>query len=247
MNALREKAIKHVVQQKFPKLKSRQSVTSNKLLVGKDQFSDVCATPKEGSRYRIEYGSDIFTGPSILQLPVLNVNEGKGEEKDKKQVQLEVPVLFKPQKPGRYTCPITLTCLDAADVRTITVEGLAISEGMKATLEFRASSRTGIVQEIPIINKSDDEWLLRVSLQGKGFSCPSSIVAKAKQVTMFPVTFSATKNVEVGGALTLTNSKNGQKHIYNLIGYGEGLTSVSQSNVDCACGASVSHVRSLFG
>jgi hypothetical protein len=53
-------------------------------------------------------------------------------------------------------------CTEVPDIRVFSIHGVAISEGSKAELEFNTHARQSVVQEIPIINKSEEDWTIKV-------------------------------------------------------------------------------------
>jgi len=48
------------------------------------------------------------------------------------------------------------------DIRVYLINCTAIPEGKKAKLEFTAPSRKEIIQNIPIINNTDNSWTIKV-------------------------------------------------------------------------------------
>lgn len=105
-------------------------------------------------------------------------------------------------------------------MRVYMIQGMARAEGCKAELEFVIPARQTVCQDIPIINRSDEDWTIKPNLQGQYFSSPFSIIAAAQSVTNFPIMFKPHKAIEVNGLLTLTNMQTSQRYTYNLKGTG---------------------------
>ncbi|KAJ3327773.1 Cilia- and flagella-associated protein 47 [Blyttiomyces sp. JEL0837] len=177
----------------------------------------------------------------MYQLPKapLRYKPSNDVEKDKKnmfaveQNYSELPVVFSPTLPGKYSCKIVLNCLDAPDVRLFSIHGVAISEGSKADLDFAIPARQAVTQDIPIVNKSDDEWTLKASLMGQFFTGPPSLSAKPCSTTMYPITFQPNRTCEVQGQLLLSNLQTGQKFVYNLHGIGQEPLPEDNRAIEC--------------
>ena len=103
---------------------------------------------------------------------------------------------------------------------------------MKAQLEFRVPARQVTVQDIPIINNTDRDWPIKVSLQndngnknGNLFTIPNSMLkeflVKKKQVSNLPLTFSPKWMCQAECRLELFNPLTNDKFEYEIKGYGE--------------------------
>ena len=115
-----------------------------------------------------------------------------------------------------------MTCTTAEEIRLYRLEGVAMAEGNKADLEMICPARKKLVQEIPIVNKSGDNWNIRAFFQGSNaFSGPPSIQAKASQVTYYPLQFYPTYKGEQTAILSLNNTNTNQNFLYSLRGLGE--------------------------
>ncbi|KAJ3253631.1 Cilia- and flagella-associated protein 47 [Boothiomyces macroporosus] len=176
---------------------------------------DTYQLPKIPLKYKIEYSSPYFKGPSEITI------KPAPDSKDKSaidQIFTEIPITFQPKAPGKYLCKIVLNCTEFSDVRVYVINGMARSEGSIAELEFNIKAKQMIVQDIPIVNTSNEDWSIKASLQGPFFTCPFSINAKAGIITNYPIAFQPTKKCEVSGQLILTNMHTTQKYTYILKG-----------------------------
>ncbi|KAJ3272213.1 Cilia- and flagella-associated protein 47 [Terramyces sp. JEL0728] len=176
---------------------------------------DAYQLPKTPLRYKIEYSSPYFKGPSEI---AIKPSPDAKEKTSIEQVFTELPITFLPKAPGKYVCKIILSCLEFSDVRVYVVNGMARSEGSTAELEFNTKAKQHLVQDIPIVNMSNEDWSIKASLQGTFFTCPFSINAKAGVITNFPIAFQPSKQCEVLGQLLLTNMHTTQKYSYVLKG-----------------------------
>ncbi|KAI9094050.1 hypothetical protein DFS34DRAFT_665616 [Phlyctochytrium arcticum] len=199
---------------------------------------DILASPKKPMRYKVEYSSTYFHGPAEI---VVKPHQDLGKESKNiislEQNYTELPVTFKPNSPGKYSCRITLTCLDSSDLRILIVNGLAISEGSRAALEFMVPARQTVMQDIPIINRTADDWSLKANIQGGGkeFNGPPTLTARAFCTTSYPITFVPARAETIHAQLTLSNLNTAQKHVYHLRGVG--LEPLPEGRVDIDCRA----------
>jgi len=67
-----------------------------------------------------------------------------------------------------YKLSLTLTNKDKTDIRRYRIEVTANPKPVKATLEFKVPVRNSTTQDIPIINNTDKEWNIKVTLTGDG-------------------------------------------------------------------------------
>ncbi|KAJ3321010.1 Cilia- and flagella-associated protein 47 [Boothiomyces sp. JEL0866] len=176
---------------------------------------DTYQLPKTPLKYKIEYSSPYFKGPSEITIKPAQDSKDKSSID---QIFTELPITFLPKAPGKYVCKIVLNCIEFSDVRVYVVNGMARSEGSIAELEFNVKAKQNVVQDIPIVNTSNEDWSIKAALQGSFFTCPFSINAKAGVITNYPIAFQPTKQCEVSGQLVLTNMHTTQKYTYLLKG-----------------------------
>jgi len=70
-----------------------------------------------------------------------------------------------PSKPASYTCYVILKSLDRTDIRLYEYKLTAIPQKIKAQLEFRVPARGFVIQDIPIVNNSSQEWKVQALLE----------------------------------------------------------------------------------
>ncbi|KAI8929614.1 hypothetical protein BC831DRAFT_443384 [Entophlyctis helioformis] len=187
--------------------------------------------PRKPLRYKVEYSSPFFRGPA--EIVVKPAVEGRDKTLMIEQSCTELPISFNPKLPGKYMCKVMLNCIDASDVRVYAIHGNARADGSKAELEFQIPARQSIVQDIPIINRTDEDWTIKATLQGQFFSCPYSMTAKAQSVTHYPIVFKPTKACEVSGLLSLANMQTTQRYTYFLRGCGQEPLPEDTCEVEC--------------
>ncbi|KAJ3044775.1 Cilia- and flagella-associated protein 47 [Rhizophlyctis rosea] len=203
-------------------------------IVGVDK--DAMQLPRKPLKYKVEYSSPYFQGPTELTVkPAVDLPKEKRHLMAFEQNYSELPVTFSPRNPGKYFCKITLTCLEASDVRVLVVNGVAISEGSKAELEFTTPARQPLTQDIPIVNKTDEDWTIKAHLQGTTFHTPQTLTARARTTTPIPITFRPTRPGPTHALLTLSNLQTSQKHTYHL--HGVALDPLPEDTKEVTCNA----------
>ncbi|KAJ3017572.1 UNVERIFIED_CONTAM: Cilia- and flagella-associated protein 47 [Siphonaria sp. JEL0065] len=242
VNAAREKALHSVLHDEASRM--RLSIKSK----GKDApvflDRDKYQVPKQTLRYKVDYLSPYFKGPPELMLKQ-NLYSKK-QSFNVEQNYTELHVAFCPKDPGKYTCKVVLTCIDIPDVRVFKVQGIAISEGSKADLEMQTPARQHLVQEIPIVNKTDDDWNIKATIEGSSFTGAANIVARPRTTTYYSLSFCPPKSGEIAGLLTLANAQTSQKYMYSLRGIGLEPLPEDNREVECIARDTVSETFQVY-
>ncbi|KAJ3348205.1 Cilia- and flagella-associated protein 47 [Entophlyctis luteolus] len=233
LNAARDKAISYAVHEESAhkvKITAKTKLKDQNLAADREKYE----LPNRPLRYKVDYLSPYFSGPTEFLLKQCPYSQkSKKPTFDVEQNYTELHVTFKPNAPGKYCCKVVLTCLDVFDVRVFKIYGVAMLEGSKAELEFETPARQILTQEVPIINKTEDEWVIKASLEGPYFSGPDILLAKPRQTTNYCISFYPQKSGETVGTLILMNSQTSQKYIYTL--RGKGLEPLPEGNRDISC------------
>ncbi|XP_035825915.1 cilia- and flagella-associated protein 47 [Aplysia californica] len=197
--------------------------------------------------YRVEVDSEFFKVPDMLVMPSpLDarshcVPQGTRVPKDVNLADgvAELPVQFRAKEPGHYPATITLRSID--DIRVYRIECTVNPEGNTAELEFYAPVHQSVRQEIPIMNVTNNDWPLKATVIGDGFSGPSTLLAKAFMTTKYPLVFKPLREEEINGKLILTNKEDGTEHVFHLTGKGQKPLALDQIRLTCGAKASVIH------
>ena len=236
-NAALERGL-NFVSERFKQFKSR------------DKKSTTAGMGEEGHRYAIAYGSPFWSGPRELS----HGGSGGGDKKDKKEEAAKeggeeekaraakgkdkprkdavgFSLAFNPKGPGLY--PAKLVFASSYDVRVLELEGRCRSPGTKAELEFICPARQQITQDIPITNKSENDWVISSALSGEHFSAPREVRVPAGRTKNYPLIFAPMWVCEVKGVLTLKNNDTLEKYIYTLKGRGEEPLAENHISVEC--------------
>jgi hypothetical protein len=109
--------------------------------------------------YKVEYLAQGFTGPRELTLwgKTPPPDLGKGQKLNCLQLEL------KPTGVGLYVTRIILR--SALDIRLLDVEAKVTSLGIRAELTLSIPARQQIMQEIPFVNNSEQDWKIIADLQ----------------------------------------------------------------------------------
>ncbi|ORX67364.1 hypothetical protein BCR32DRAFT_305805, partial [Anaeromyces robustus] len=176
--------------------------------------------------YKIEYSSDQFSGPKEF---IFNTNTAV---KNLINDGFDIPISFTPEFSGKYSCYVIVKRKDGNDVRVFLINCTSIPEGKKAKLEFHAPSRKEIIQNIPIINNTDNSWTIKSNLKGNSFSAPIILNVKAHTTEDFPVKFKSQIPCNIEGHLILTNLQNNQKYEFDLLGISYSFPVCNYSDTD---------------
>merc|ERR1719161_2536405 len=134
---------------------------------------------------------------------------------------------FKPKEPGVYPCTITLT--SDVDLRIYQIEGTGTAPNTRCALTFNAQARKSVTQEIPIVNPTERDWLVKPTFtqQGNEFDGPREFTAKKRQpsgqatTSYYPLTFKPDWVCNVHSQLTLYNVGTNETYEYELHGVAE--------------------------
>eukprot|EP01032_Pedospumella_encystans_P007939 gene7939-9469_t len=132
---------------------------------------------------------------------------------------------FAPPKAGHYHSLAVVHSKDNPfDVRVIEVSANVAMPDAKMALEFNGPARQRLTQLIPVHNESAKDWNLQVTLQGKGFQCPKTLLVPAGQSANLEVTFFTSKAGKFAGQLLLRNTSGTESNDnfeYKLFGEAE--------------------------
>jgi hypothetical protein len=219
--------------------------------------------------YDVKLSSPFYTAPK--QVTVVNVaklGEGKGDGKgasrgpaappaadrrpsaDPRQEKSNVAKLtieFKPKEPGVYPCKVTLT--SDVDIRVYQIEGTGTAPNTQCSLVFNTQARKPVTQEIPIVNQSDREWIVKAiyNPQGHEFDGPREFTAKRRQAngqattSNYLLTFKPDWVCDVRGQLQLINQGTGETYEYDLHGIAEEPLAEEHVVVRCEAREKVYH------
>eukprot|EP00742_Colponemidia_sp_Colp-10_P012089 GILJ01013522.1.p1 GENE.GILJ01013522.1~~GILJ01013522.1.p1 ORF type:complete len:1736 (+),score=300.62 GILJ01013522.1:326-5209(+) len=230
---LRHSALDKALSQRFERLKSMKAGPR------KNQNKESETEGKE-VLYKVEFLSDkysgsnpFFQGPKTFYLTKPGNDNAQTLAKASKAAAQgqSFNISFNPKNPGTYNGILLLT--SQWDVRAIAIEAKSRSPGMKAELEFHCPARQLIVQDIPITNGSDSEWVVAAILQGEFFSGPREIRVPAGKTKTYSLAFNPSWVCEITGQLVLRNNDTQEKYTYVLKGKADEPLAENTIPIEC--------------
>lgn len=166
---------------------------------------------------------------------------------DAKNNVAKLTIDFRPKEPGVYPCKVTLT--SDVDIRVYQIEGTGTAPNTHCALTFQTQARKPVVQDIPIVNTSDREWIVKAlfSQQGHEFDGPREFTAKRRQPTgqattsNYQLSFKPDWVCDVRGQLSLINQGTGETYEYELHGVAEEPLAEEHVVVRCDAREKTSH------
>ncbi|KAH9600628.1 hypothetical protein LSM04_006869 [Trypanosoma melophagium] len=138
---------------------------------------------------------------------------------------------FLPKYLGEYNGFILLS--SKYDVRSIQITGKCVPTGEKGILRFACPARQSITQGVPVINNSNENWLITATLEGTSFSGPKELRVPRGKHRDYPLRYNPAWITSDKGSLTLFNNETGERRIYTLIGEAEEPISEDTITVEC--------------
>lgn len=159
------------------------------------------------------------------------------------QLRLE----FRPKEPGVYPCTVTLT--SDVDIRIYQMEGIGTAPNTYCSLTFHTQARKHITQEIPIVNSTDRDWIIKPNFAQTGheFDGPREFTAKKRQangqanVSCYPLTFKPDWICDVKGQLLLQNTGTQETYEYDIQGIAEEPLAEEHVIIECEAREKASH------
>ncbi|CAG9335550.1 unnamed protein product [Blepharisma stoltei] len=158
-----------------------------------------------------------------------------GNSSSGQDAQNKLQLSFSPKTPGEYPCFVTLTSTRKTDIRIYEIVVAVKPKKNVVTLEMTAPARGEVKQDIPIINNSDKDWPVKVSLtqDAKEFSVSKDFVVRRKSTGYCPLVFKPIWTCDVKGKLLLDIPLTGDLYEFNLRGIGEEPNAEEHMTIDC--------------
>nr|XP_060492229.1 cilia- and flagella-associated protein 47 [Panthera onca] len=145
-----------------------------------------------------------------------------------------VPLRFVPLSAGRYPCKILLT--SRYDVRVYCIEGIVNAEEPEARFEFETPAFEALTQNIPVNNKTKNEWKCQVTIEGEWFYGPSVLYVGAGETVQYPLTFRPILECEIMGRLIVQNEADGMEYVFDIKGIGKRPLALEHIIINCQVG-----------
>ena len=214
----------------------------------RDALKTFMNSQKRPMEYSVEFDSPFFNGPTYITcLDIRPVSSksgstggGKKGESNNDAPNEEVSaaasssgvldvntnavmVQFAPQQPGEY--PAKLVLRSPLEVRVFDVLAVVKAPQKKRAIDFEAPAREVIVQDIPIVNRSETDWTITASIRGEG-----SHVFQGGKTVKIPKGSEGTYKLKYkpdwvtsldnphSAQLTLSNATTGEDYVFDLKG-----------------------------
>ncbi|XP_028902353.1 cilia- and flagella-associated protein 47 isoform X2 [Ornithorhynchus anatinus] len=182
-----------------------------------------------------------FQVPSKLSIPQFPKSRANSKATQQERYQViknsesdgafVLPIKFVPLHAGRYPCQILLQ--STHDIRVYALECVVNTDIAETDLEFVTSACEALIQDIPINNRTSQDWKCQAILEGKWFYGPPMIYVGPGETTQYPLMFKPIFECETEGKLTLQNETDGTEHIFGLKGTGKKPLALDHVVIDC--------------
>eukprot|EP00069_Balaena_mysticetus_P018654 bmy_11514T0 len=135
-----------------------------------------------------------------------------------------------------WTLPCKILLTSRYDVRVYCTEGVVNEERPEARFDFETPAFEALTQNIPINNKTKNEWKCQVTIEGEWFYGPPVLHVGPGETVNYPLTFKPTLECEIMGKLTLQNEVDGMEHIFDIKGIGKRPLALEHITIDCQVG-----------
>ncbi|KAH7821511.1 putative flagellar associated protein [Monocercomonoides exilis] len=175
---------------------------------------------------------------------------------------VKFPLTFHPKQPGEYTCRLLLR--SALDLRIFDIKGIVQTPGVSGSVDMNAVARHPVTQDIPIINNTTQEWIIRANINptngqcGSGPDCvfkgPQTVRIPGHSTGSYPLQFAPRKACDASAELVLINTSvqgtpqavpGSEKTTYTLHGLGEDPLPEGDIKIDCIARQEVKKVISV--
>ncbi|XP_040324754.1 cilia- and flagella-associated protein 47 [Herpailurus yagouaroundi] len=207
----------------------------------------LCTTSKWKKPKSISYTAELslpehFDIPKKIYIPRIpetqtKLTQPQGIQPANKTVadgSILVPLRFVPLSAGRYSCKILLT--SRYDVRVYCIEGIVNAEEPEGRFEFETPAFEALTQNIPVNNKTKNEWKCQVTIEGEWFYGPSVLYVGAGETVQYPLTFRPILECEIMGRLIVQNEADGMEYVFDIKGIGKRPLALEHIIINCQVG-----------
>ena len=113
------------------------------------------ATLPDVVEYKVSLSSPYYNAPESVNVAMTKSAKSKGDDE---AVMNKLNLEFLPTEPGVFPCTITL--VSDLDTRIYKIEGTGTAPNTLAQLTFETTARQPIDQEVPIVNNTDQDWII---------------------------------------------------------------------------------------
>ncbi|XP_033472251.2 cilia- and flagella-associated protein 47-like [Epinephelus lanceolatus] len=188
----------------------------------------------EGIDYSVEVSlPQYFALPSTVTIPIKE-DTNMPWENPADCGCVDIPLRFQADTVGQFTCQVVLRSW--CDTRVYVLEALVTSQGGSVHLDFCSPAHRSVTQDIPLHNKTHQDWKMQAEVYGEGFSGPPVLNVPAGTRACYPLTFHPSALCIVTGKLSLHNDCDGAEHVFTFRGVGERPLPVDHVVLHCSVG-----------
>jgi hypothetical protein len=256
----------------FAKSKCKERYQSSQKTKEREALNDILRKlQSDDTLYEVSLNSPYFTGPTQISLSDMkakgkNLDNSEVSEVIKQEISLVTSkkpanrtsgsqtsaaegsnkflLNFAPKTPGDYPCQITVASSKKTDIRIYDVLVSVKPKRNVINLELVAFARSETKQDIPIINNSEKDWSVKVTLtqDTKDFSATKDFIVRKKSSGMCTVSFKPQWTCDVKGKLVLDVAATGEVYEFNLRGIGEEPRAEEHIILDCRVKETSTHL-----
>lgn len=246
----------------FAKSKCKERYQSSQKTKEREALNDILRKLQiDDNVYDITLNSPYFSGPNTISLSDIvktkskNVDTSEMSEVTKQEISLVVAkkvqtrgsqssqpemvnkfmLNFAPKTPGEYPCEITMTSAKKTDIRIYTISLSVKPKRNVVNLEMVSYARSETKQDIPIVNNSDKDWQVKVTLtqETKDFTAGKDFNVRKKSTGYCTISFKPQWTCEVKGKLVLEVAATSEVYEFNLKGIGEEPRAEDHLVIEC--------------
>lgn len=262
-------------QLEFAKSKCKERYQSSHKTKEREALNDILRKlQSEDMTYEISLNSPYFSGPNSISLSDLvkvkgkNLDTSEVSDISKQEISLvaskktaprgsvsgmpdysnKFMLNFAPKSPGDYPCQISVSSMKKTDIRIYDIFISVKPKRNVVSLEMLAYARSDTKQDIPIVNNSDKDWTVKVTLtqDTKDFAASKDFVVRKKSTGNCTVTFRPQWTCEVKGKLVLDVAATGEVYEFNLKGIGEEPRAEDHILLECKVKETSTHLVPVF-
>ncbi|KAK9844614.1 hypothetical protein WJX74_004677 [Apatococcus lobatus] len=151
-------------------------------------------------------------------------------------------VTCNPQEAGTYQVHIVLSSL--SDVRVLVVEMVARRALQPLSLVLESPARHKTTQEVPLVNGTKENWLVRAECRGETFTGPREMSVLSGQTGLYSLHFCPPTMGFFAGSIEFAIAAIGEKYVFSVTG--RGLEPYAEERISLECTARTSLTRTLL-
>lgn len=259
----------------FAKSKCKERYQSSQKTKEREALNDILRKlQSEDTVYEVSMNSPYFSGPNSISISDMKAkgknldtsevsevikqeislvtskkpaNKASGSQTSVNETSNKFLLNFAPKTPGDYPCQITVASSKKTDIRIYDIFVSVKPKRNIINLEMLAYARGETKQDIPIVNNSDKDWMVKVTLtqDQKDFSATKDFSVRKKSTGMCTVVYKPQWIGESKGKIVLDVMVTGEVYEFNLRGICEEPRAEEHIILDCRVKETSTHLISV--